>query len=384
MNSENGKILFVCELAGFQGGIERYTFNLAKLLRSRGYEVWFAYSEKSRNYEEFAAGFDRMLTFDEAIAADEEFKMVCIHKCFELGYLQKFIRRFHGNLTLFIHDHDTYCPRRYYYFPVGRINCRRRYCFGVCSLCGMVTSPHHWSKGLIGHLKNVLIDFPNRMKLFKQFDRIITPSEFIRQNMIRNGFDSNKIIAMFPPIAPAEPFERQIHTPRRLLFIGQFLRGKGADYFLRMLTLLKTDFHADLVGDGPDRPMLEKLVKDLHLETKVTFRGWLRTPEAAYRENDLLILPQRWQEPIATVGLEAANQSMAIAAFDVGGLGEYVIPGKTGILVKSRDVEAMAQAVDKLLADPEKLIEYGRNGHELMKQNTVFNAYLTKFLPFLK
>lgn len=367
----NKRILFISHYAGFCGGIERYAATVASLLRREGFELCCAYVEKERYYDEFCASFDQVIKLEDFFDSKEKFDIIGVHKLFHTPSLERLLARHSKELILFVHDHDLYCPRSHYYLPIGRINCQRKYKFLSCTLCALASHPRHWS--------SKIWQFKQRMEIFKKFNKVITCSKFVKNNLIKNGFDAERITPIFPAIAQGAFVARTIHTPVNLLFIGQFIRGKAGDYFIEMLAKLRGDFHANLVGDGKDRALLEKLVKKYNLESKVTFHGWLAEPSRAFKENDILIMPQRWQEPLGIVGLEAEAVGMPIVGFDVGGLREYIIPQKTGILVQSRNVDLLAKEVDKLLAKPEQILSFEKNCYDFIKAHATFKLYYQKF-----
>lgn len=372
---QNKRILFISHYAGFCGGIERYAATVASLLRREGFELCCAYLEKERYYDEFCASFDQVIKLEDFFASNEKFDIIGVHKLFDTPSLEKLLACYSKELILFAHDHDLYCPRSHYYLPIGRINCSRKYNVLACTICALASHPRHWS--------SKIWQFKQRMEIFKKFPKVITCSEFVKNNLIKNDFSAERITAILPPIAQGAFVARTIHTPVNLLFIGQFIRGKGGDYFIEMLSKLRGDFHANLVGDGKDRALLEKLVKKYNLESKVTFHGWLAEPSRAFKENDILILPQRWQEPLGIVGLEAEAAGMALVGFDVGGIGEYLIAQQTGILVQSRNVYLLAKEVDKLLAKPEQILSFERNCYDFVKDHATFELYYQKFSSVL-
>ncbi len=68
-----GKILFIGDAAGFEGGIERYAWQAAGALRRHGFEVWFAGGRDGRNRAAFGEGFDRVAALPEALQRAGEF-----------------------------------------------------------------------------------------------------------------------------------------------------------------------------------------------------------------------------------------------------------------------------------------------------------------------
>ncbi len=84
--------------------------------------------------------------------------------------------------------------------------------------------------------------------------------------------------------------------------------------------------------------------------------GWPRRDlEALFARSDLLVLPSLWPEPLALVGLEAARHRLPVAAFDVGGIGEWLTPGRNGHLAAGNPptVQGLTDAIVACLRDPQ-------------------------------
>ncbi len=369
MTKSAPRILFLSRYAGFAGGIERYLYEAAKLLGQAGFAVDWAGQERERDDDRFAQEFKQMLTLPEALPQLEKYALVAVHKIFDCAWLEKILSCRSANLALFVHDHDPYCPRRYYYTPFGRRNCQRKYSWMPCTACAMLTSPRHWPQGPIRQFQELSREFPHRLELFRQFPRVVVLSDFMRENLLRNGFAPAQVLKL-PPFVQAQKAERRavVNPPPRLLFVGQLIRGKGADLLLKTLSLLTVDFQAIIAGDGFDRPWLEEMATKLSLQEKVQFVGWVRETEKLYLESDLLILPSRWQEPFGLVGLEAAAHGLPVVAFDLGGCREYLQSGINGLLLPPGEVTEMARQISDLLKKPEKLQDYGREGWKIARE----------------
>ena len=358
-----GKILFVSDLAGFAGGIERYIHQTAALLNRQGFSVYGLFGNPSREHEQFIEPFEQIWSYQEVATIKMDFALVTVHKVtdpefFELlcGYYQ---------VTLFVHDHDCYCPRRYKYFPVGRRNCSLPYRRIFCGLCSLASSPRHWRQGLTNELIDKFVRFPQAFRTLRRCHRMVVLSKFMRDNLVANGIAVEKVFVLHPAVAlppPAEP--REDHANTRLIFTGQLIRGKGADLLLQALARLREPFSAEFVGDGNDAAMLHRLAEQLHLTDKVEFTGWLTQPELRFATSDIAVLPFRWQEPFGLVGLEAMAHALPVVAFDVGGCREWLHDGNNGILVPAGDISQLAKALDELIASPQRgraMGKYGRN-----------------------
>ncbi|NMA20547.1 MAG: glycosyltransferase family 4 protein, partial [Lentisphaerae bacterium] len=197
MTQRKGKILFIGRYAGFDGGVERYEHTAALLLRRNGYKVYCAYQEEGREFENFSVAFRKMLPLEEVLSGSVEYSLIAVHKLSEPELLDRLLHKFKEKLVLFVHDHDPYCPRSYYYIPFGRRNCQRAYHPLVCSACAMVSNPRSWPNGVSGKLKHVL-SFAKNLHRYREFPKVVVLSEFMRQNLLRNGFSESKIQLLSP------------------------------------------------------------------------------------------------------------------------------------------------------------------------------------------
>jgi glycosyltransferase involved in cell wall biosynthesis len=379
MTQRKGKILFIGRYAGFDGGVERYEHTAALLLRRNGYKVYCAYQEEGREFENFSVAFRKMLPLEEVLSGSVEYSLIAVHKLSEPELLDRLLHKFKEKLVLFVHDHDPYCPRSYYYIPFGRRNCQRAYHPLVCSACAMVSNPRSWPNGVSGKLKHVL-SFAKNLHRYREFPKVVVLSEFMRQNLLRNGFSESKIQLLSPYVESAKkPCAIQAASPPRLLFVGQLIRGKGVDLLLQIMAKVQADYRLLIAGGGKDRCWLETMAAELGIADKVEFQGWVLHPEKLYSTCDLLLLPTRWQEPFGLVGLEAASKGMPIVAFDLGGCREYIVHGENGILIPPGNIGEFAEKVQELLENPEKLLPMGEKGRILAKEKFSPEKFLQEF-----
>jgi glycogen synthase len=151
-----------------------------------------------------------------------------------------------------------------------------------------------------------------------------------------------------------------------LLCIGRMVPEKGFDLAIAGFAAVHPRFPnatLSLAGDGPERRGLERLVSTLRLGDAVRFLGWL-TPEAkrrALEQADIVVVPSRWEEGFGLVALEAAMHGRPVIAARSGGLPEVVADGDSGVLVERESVDALAAAMDALLAHPERVRVLGRS-----------------------
>lgn len=387
MNSPS-TILFVSEYAGFLGGIEQYVHQVACLLRREGYRLELLHSKTARNPSEYLAAFDAATTGLDQLSPNPQ--AVILHRIWDTDLAEELLKRFGNRLALVVHDHEVYCPRRYYYTPFGRTNCSRAYSLLRCGLCGSLVSHRHWQEGLPAFLRGRFGEFQRRFQMAKRIPHSIVLSEFMRDNLVRNGFDHQRIIVL-PPVVPVPenvptPSEEHFKNSLPMIgFIGQLLRGKGADIFIDILKELARrgkSFRAFIVGDGPDRPLLENQLTDTGL--KVEMPGFVQNPTNWYDSCDIMLLPFRWQEPFGLVGAEAAAHALPVVASDLGGVHAWMLPGKTGLTVPAGNVTAFADALCTLLDSPSLCAQMGLRAKEFASTAFSEDTFLKGFANILR
>ena len=153
------------------------------------------------------------------------------------------------------------------------------------------------------------------------------------------------------------------------LVIGMFGRlswEKGQDVLLRAMPKIVgrcQEAKLLVVGDGPTRSQCERLCSSLNLRVAVHFTGHRKDVAALLSAVDVVAVPSVWEEPLPYVAVEALCAGRPVVAFGVGGIPEIVIDGETGFLVPKGDVDALADALVRLLEDPalrKRLAEGGR------------------------
>jgi teichuronic acid biosynthesis glycosyltransferase TuaC len=114
-----------------------------------------------------------------------------------------------------------------------------------------------------------------------------------------------------------------------------------------------------LVGEGPNRPDLEKQARELNIQTKVHFEGYIpHSKVASYLQKADLFCLSSFSEGLPGVILEAMACGLPVVATNVGGVSEAVVNGVTGILVESGNLDAFVNAMQIALSsnwDPESI-----------------------------
>lgn len=190
------------------------------------------------------------------------------------------------------------------------------------------------------------------------------------------GADPTLVHVITPGVsAPARPGPRLADRegPPTILTVARLTDAhKGFDVMLRALASVRTrlpDARWVLVGDGPLRGELEQLARALAVADGVELRGQVGDDEvdAWFRRAHVFAMPSRVPldgggEGFGLVYLEAGARGLPCVAGKAGAVAEAVIDGTTGLLVDARDHVAVADALVRLLSEPELAARLGDAG----------------------
>lgn len=149
------------------------------------------------------------------------------------------------------------------------------------------------------------------------------------------------------------------------LAVGRNVPYKGFEYLIEAAARLRSPGAIVIVGTGPLEPLYRKLIADHGLEDRVLLAGRVGTEDlnALFRHADLYVMSSvKRSEAFGIVTLEAMGHSLPVVATQIEGSGVAWVAGdgETGPVVPPRDPEALAHAIDGLLADPDARAAFGK------------------------
>jgi glycosyltransferase involved in cell wall biosynthesis len=170
-----------------------------------------------------------------------------------------------------------------------------------------------------------------------------------------------------------EKFQKTPGSKPRVLFVGVLNESKGTLVLLDALAILLTqgfDLKADIVGEIESpiiRRKVEQRLKDPRLRNCVTLHGPLagEAKWKIFREADVLAFPTFFEsESFGLVAIEAMQFKIPVVATQWRGVQSVVVDGETGFLTPIRNPAATADAIARLLRDPERASRMGAAGRE--------------------
>jgi colanic acid/amylovoran biosynthesis glycosyltransferase len=218
--------------------------------------------------------------------------------------------------------------------------------------------------------------FLNRVYLREKLlaaTHIITCSDFNRLFIKEHFSDvwntlSNKIHVHYHGLDFKDfAFESNQRPLRKLLAVGRIDEWKGFEYLLHAMRELMrrgVDCELEFVGDGKEKDALIKLADSLQVSERVTFRGWVLPEEVAATMRDATILvhpSSKLGDGVPNVIKEAMALGTPVIGSDIAGIPELLRGGELGILVPPRDVNSLADAIQRLLTNQSLREQYAES-----------------------
>jgi len=228
-----------------------------------------------------------------------------------------------------------------------------------------------------------LQEFGDRIydRLFDAADLLFPISKYMKSRLLKLGCNDQKIILHRIGIDCKKfsfaPRQLRADGRIRLVTIARLVEKKGVEYGIRAVAKLafNQNIEYNIVGDGPLREDLQRLIQELDVSDVVKLLGWKQQQEIIeiLNNSDILLAPSVTsrdsdQEGTPVVLMEAMAMGLPVVSTLHSGIPELIENGVSGFLVPERDVSALAEKLSYLSEHPESWPEIGKNGHAYVEE----------------
>ncbi|MDZ7715863.1 MAG: glycosyltransferase family 4 protein [Balneolaceae bacterium] len=261
----------------------------------------------------------------------------------------------------------------------------------------------------ISHGRDVIR--PNRIyqqlvhKAFQSLDGVISISKATQNECIKRGLDSAKGIVLpngidlekfSSPFTKEEAFQElkkllviPTSDKKILLTVGRLVKRKGHEWFVRnVMPKIKSDIIYVIIGDGPERNRIAKVIEEEGLEGQVALMGYQtdKILRKAYAAADVFVMPnipvRGDMEGFGIVLLEANLAGTLVVASDLEGIKDVIIHGKNGFKVQKLNAEKFARKIDQSLNTD--LQKFSEDVKSMVEEKFAWRSIVEQYLSFFK
>jgi glycosyltransferase involved in cell wall biosynthesis len=193
------------------------------------------------------------------------------------------------------------------------------------------------------------------------------------------SFDNPSMTLQDIQVARSTVVDKRLGQPLRFIFVGRTETAKGLGVALEVTKRLLShyrDIYLDVLGDGPERQMFERMSAQLGLTGRVTFHGWVPHDHVCdfLARSHFILLPsasEGWPKVLS----EAMSYGVVPVASDVSAIPQILEKTGAGVALPMRDVAAFTRVIVELIHDPTKWGEMSRAGMDVAPRFT-YERYL--------
>lgn len=209
--------------------------------------------------------------------------------------------------------------------------------------------------------------------------------------VIANGSSNGIDISFFSPEASWRKFEHSLGT-FTFCFIGRIVSDKGINELISVYSRLYNEnpgIHLLLVGrfEKDLDPLLPEVEEQILHHPGINFVGWQSDVRPFLAVSDALVFPS-YREGFPNVVMQAGAMGLASIVTDINGCNEIIVDGKNGVIIPSRDEEALYQTMKDFVVHPEKVKQMAANARPMIasryEQKMVWKALLEEYRRICK
>ncbi|MEM0672041.1 glycosyltransferase family 4 protein [Dickeya oryzae] len=210
---------------------------------------------------------------------------------------------------------------------------------------------------------------------YQQLDAIISPSEFLRDQLLRK-LPHSRIDVIVNGINDDLPLDAD-EDDGYFLFIGRLSREKGVATLARAHQRMKNNMPLKIVGNGP---LYDELVAQF---PDAEFLGYKQQGEELNRlikRARAVVVPSEYYENCSMSVLESMAFAKPVVGGRIGGIPEQIRDKVDGILFEPGNVQVLAEVLDYLALNPQQAKEMGRNARQRLSEKYSLNKHTAALL----
>jgi len=240
----------------------------------------------------------------------------------------------------------------------------------VFSLCGK----NYWKlwgkQSNVSRINVMLAPLFEKWMIKLRLDAIHTVSEATKEDLIKLG--AKKPIYVIPNSIEIENVNEEKVKLFQFVYVGRLVFYKNLEVVIKAINILKESYpliKLIIVGDGPHRKNLENLVDSLKLFENIEFRGFVSAEEKMKElsSSQALVFPSVC-EGFGLVILEAFAQNKPVLVSNIRPLSDIVSEGNTGYVLSPHNDSEWADAIKKIIENPDSSHKMGTKGKELLEK----------------
>ena len=359
------KILQINKFLYPKGGAETYLFNLSQLLKKNGHQVLYFSQKNPKNIETAQADYFLTDINLEKFSFSSLWRLGRIFWSFSASHkIKQLIKQESPDI---IHLHNIYHQISPSILPAIKS-------FGLPVIMTVhdfkLIKPdytlradnyhrHHKNSRLISWLLALEFNFHRLLKIYeKNIDLFITPSEFVKGQLVKQGFKSQKILVIPHFLDEMPVTEPMISTEKYFLSFGRLDESKGVADLIKAYALANIkNIKLKIVGSGPEQENLKKLIDSLNLSQSVELLGQKNREELfeLISQSLFTVFPSRVHETFGLGILESFKNKKPVIASNVGAFPELIVDGHNGLLFEAGNINQLRDKIIELTADNRKL-----------------------------
>lgn len=384
------KVLLVNKYFYLRGGSEADFFDTAKLIESRGHKAIFFSMEHPENISSpYSRYFVSNVDFDEQGSLINGVKSVgrVLYSLQAKRRIDELVESERPDIVHLHNIHHQISPSILHTIKAhGLPMVMRLHDYNmVCSPCRMFANGKPCEKCKGGRFFWCLVVRCNResisrsavnvlemylhqriLHIYDLVDVFISPSLFLKEKVQEMGFKGE--VVHFPYFIDARNFSPCYnYEERSLVYFGRLSPEKGLFTLLEAVAGL--DLELKIIGEGPLRKDMEKMVNEKGLDN-VSFLGYRRGEELKRPIQRAMagVIPSEWYENYPRSVIEAFALGKPVIGSRIGGIPELVRDGQTGLTFEPGNAEDLRAKIKELLANPDKIIEMGKNARAFVEE----------------